>query len=148
MGLPELPWHTPEITGILPHRAPFLLVDSVLSVEPDRRIVGEKSWGLEESLVRTPQGRAMVPATLLMESLAQLGAILILMKEENQGKIIYFMGIDKVRYRRPVLGGERARMNATVVRLRSRVGTLSGEAYVDGRLVANGTMTFALGAEA
>ena len=148
LGLPALPWQQREITSILPHRPPFLFVDRVLEVEPDRRIRGEKWWAASEGLITTRNGRAMVPASLLMEAMAQLGASLILMKEENRGKIIYFMGIEKVRYRSPLAAGETLSMEAEVVRLRARIGTLTGRAEVAGRAVANGTMHFALGAEA
>ena len=145
MAIAPLPWHGPQIEAVLPHRPPILLVDRVQSIEPDRSIAGERVWGASDAQSLTPDGRAMVPISLLTESMAQLGAILILMKDENRGRLIYFMGIDRVRYRAPVLAGDTVEMHAQVVRLRSRVGILTGQAKVGGRLVADGTMRFALG---
>ena len=145
MDLPQLPWGPPEITRILPHRPPFLLVDRVLGVEPDQRIVGEKLWVQDGALHHDVAGRPLVPASLVMEAMAQLGAILILLEPDKRGRIIYFMGIERVRYRSPVRPGDTLAMEARVVRLRSRVGTLRGSALVGGRRVADGTMHFALG---
>jgi 3-hydroxyacyl-[acyl-carrier-protein] dehydratase len=71
--------------------------------------------------------------------------VLILSRPENRGRLIYFMGIDRVRYRRPVVAGDQVRLEAEVVRMRSRMGSLSGRAFVDGNLVCEGQMAFALG---
>ena len=87
----------------------------------------------------------MLPASILTEAMAQAGAVLILAKPENRSRLIYFVGIDRVRYRRPVVAGDQVRLEATVVRLRSRMGSLRGVARVDGSVVCEGQMTFALG---
>ena len=87
----------------------------------------------------------MLPPTILTEAVAQVGAIMILAKPENREKLIYFMGIERVRYRRPVHPGDQVVIEAVVRRLRSRMGVLRGVARVDGRVVVEGTMTFALG---
>ena len=87
----------------------------------------------------------MLPATILTEAIAQVGAILILSKPENREKLIFFMGIERVRYRRPVHPGDVVEIEAVVKRLRSRMGVLSGAARVNGKVVCDGTMTFALG---
>src|SRR5213076_1268202 len=87
----------------------------------------------------------VLPATILTEAVAQVGAILILSKPENREKLIFFMGIDRVRYRQPVRPGDVVEIEASVKRLRSRMGQLEGVARVDGRIVIHGTMTFALG---
>ncbi len=87
----------------------------------------------------------MLPPTILTEAVAQVGAIMILAKPENREKLIYFMGIERVRYRRPVHPGDVVEIEATVRRLRSRVGVLRGIARVDGKVAVEGTMTFALG---
>jgi 3-hydroxyacyl-[acyl-carrier-protein] dehydratase len=145
MDLP-LPLDYAAIERILPHRYPFLLVDRITAFEVDKRIVGVKNISQNERYLSRPPGRAPVlPPTVLTEAVAQVGAILILAKPENREKLIYFMGIEKVRYRRPVRPGEVVEIEATVVRLRSRMGVLHGIARVDGRMVAEGTMTFALG---
>ena len=86
-----------------------------------------------------------MPFTILTEAVAQVGAIMILAKPENREKLIFFMGIDRVRYRHPVVAGDRVEITATVRRLRSRMGTLHGVARVNGRVCAEGTMTFAIG---
>jgi 3-hydroxyacyl-[acyl-carrier-protein] dehydratase len=145
MELP-LPLDYAAIERILPHRYPFLLVDRITAFEVDKRIVGVKNISQNERYLSHPPGRTPVlPSTVLTEAVAQVGAILILAKPENREKLIYFMGIEKVRYRRPVRPGEVVEIEANVVRLRSRMGVLHGVARVDGRTVAEGTMTFALG---
>jgi 3-hydroxyacyl-[acyl-carrier-protein] dehydratase len=87
----------------------------------------------------------VLPPTILTEAVAQVGAIMILSKPENREKLIYFMGIEKVRYRTPVRPGDVVVIEALVKRLRSRMGLLRGIARVEGEVVAEGTMTFALG---
>lgn len=142
---PELPLDYTAIERILPHRYPFLLVDRVTELEPDRRIVGIKNVSQgERYLWKGPEERPVLPATILTEAVAQVGAILILSKPENREKLIVFMGIERVRYRRPVYPGDVVEIEAVVKRLRSRMGSLSGAARVNGHVVCEGTMTFAL----
>lgn len=141
-----LPLDYAAIERILPHRYPFLLVDRITEFEVDKRIVGIKNVSLNERyLWHQPGGRPVLPPTILTEAVAQVGAIMILAKPENREKLIYFMGIERVRYRRPVHPGDVVVIEATVQRLRSRMGQLRGVATVDGRAVCEGTMTFALG---
>ncbi len=142
-----LPLDYQAIERILPHRYPFLLVDRITEFETDRRIVGIKNVAhTEHILFRRPGQRAVLPPTILTEAVAQVGAILILGKPENRGRLIFFMGIDRVRYRRPVYAGDVVVIEANVVRLRSRMGTLKGTGRVNGEVVLDGMMTFALGA--
>jgi 3-hydroxyacyl-[acyl-carrier-protein] dehydratase len=141
----RLPLDYSAIERILPHRYPFLLVDRVTAFEPDQRIVGVKNVTLNERLLsRQPGERPSLPPTLLTEAVAQVGAILILSKPENSKKLIVFMGIKRVRFRRPVYPGDVVEIEAIVERLRSRMGVLSGVARVNGAVVCDGTMTFAL----
>src|ERR1700686_349000 len=134
------------IERILPHRYPFLLVDRITEFEVDKRIVGIKNVSLNERyLSHGTNGSPVLPATILTEAVAQVGAIMILAKPENRQRLIYFMGIERVRYRRPVRPGDVVEIEATVLRLRSRMGLLKGIARVDGKVVVEGTMTFALG---
>jgi len=142
-----LPLDYTAIERILPHRYPFLLVDRITEFEPDKRIVGVKNVSLNErNLAHPPEGGAPVlPPTILTEAVAQVGAIMILSKPENQQKLIFFMGIEKVRFRRPVHPGDVVEIEAEVKRLRSRMGVLRGVARVGGKVVVEGTMTFALG---
>jgi 3-hydroxyacyl-[acyl-carrier-protein] dehydratase len=142
-----LPLDYSAIERILPHRYPFLLVDRITELEPDTRIVGIKNVTLNERyLSRAPGERPSLPPTILTEAVAQVGAILILSKPENREKLPFFMGIERVRYRRPVHPGDTVEVEACVRRLRSRMGQLDGFARVDGHVVLAGTMTFALGA--
>jgi 3-hydroxyacyl-[acyl-carrier-protein] dehydratase len=142
----SLPLDYAAIERILPHRYPFLLVDRITEFEPDKRIVGIKNVSLNERyLAQGPGERPVLPPTILTEAVAQVGAIMILAKPENREKLIYFMGIERVRYRHPVHPGDTVVIEALVRRLRSRMGVLRGIARVDGRVVVEGTMTFALG---
>ena len=142
----QLPLDYAAIGRILPHRYPFLLVDRVIALEPDRRIVGIKNVSLSERFLwQGANERPVLPPTILTEAIAQVGAILILVKPENNGRIPFFTGIERVRYRRPVHPGDTVEIEAVVKRLRSRMGVLSGAARVNGKVVCNGTMTFALG---
>ena len=142
----QLPLDYTAIERILPHRYPFLLVDRVTELEPDKRIVGIKNVSLNERhLSREANGQPVLPPTILTEVIAQVGAILILAKPENRQRLPFFAGIKRVRYRRPVYPGDVVVIEANVVRLRSRMGLLQGVARVDGKAVIEGTMTFALG---
>jgi 3-hydroxyacyl-[acyl-carrier-protein] dehydratase len=121
----QLPFDQTIIQRILPHRYPFLLVDRITEFEPDTRIVGIKNVAAGEQVL----------------------AIMILAKPENRDKLIFFMGIDHVRFRKPVYAGDQVVITATVKRLRAKMGWLHGIARVNGEVCAEGTMTFALGAK-
>jgi 3-hydroxyacyl-[acyl-carrier-protein] dehydratase len=142
----QLPLDYQAIERILPHRFPFLLVDRIIAFEADKRIVGIKNISANDHYLSREAGLAPVlPPTILTEAVAQVGAIMILVKPENRDRLIFFMGIEHVRYRRPVHPGDIVEIEATVRRLRSRMGVLHGIARVDGRRAVEGTMTFALG---
>ena len=141
-----LPLDYTAIERILPHRYPFLLVDRIVEFEEDTRIVGIKNVSLNERYLARRKGeQPVLPPSILTEAVAQVGAILILAKPENREKLIYFREVERVRYHRPVHPGDVVRIEASVVRLRSRVGQLSGVARVDSEIVLDGLMTFALG---
>lgn len=141
----KLPLEVEDIKRILPHRYPFLLVDRIVEFEAERRIVGIKNVSSDERyFIAGPGGQPILPASILTEAAAQAGAILVLVKPENANRLIYFMGIDRVRYRRPVTAGDSVHLEATVVRLRSKMGVLRGIARVAGQVVCEGQMTFAL----
>ncbi|HXY38533.1 MAG TPA: 3-hydroxyacyl-ACP dehydratase FabZ [Vicinamibacteria bacterium] len=146
MTSPRLPLEIEDIKAILPHRSPFLLVDRILELEEDRRVVGLKNVTTNERyFIAGPGGVPTLPATIITEAMAQAGAVLILWKPENRSRLVYFMGIDHVRYRRPVVAGDQLILQGEVIRLRSRMGSLRGTALVDGKVVCQGEMTFALG---
>jgi 3-hydroxyacyl-[acyl-carrier-protein] dehydratase len=141
-----LPLDHSAIERILLHRYPFLLVDRVTELEIDRRIVGIKNVSRNDHyLSRESSGASVFPPTLLTEAIAQVGAILILAKPENRQRLPLLAGIKRFRFRRPVLPGDVVEMEAIVVRLGSRMGVLEGAARVDGKVVADGMMTCALG---
>ncbi len=143
---PTLPLDYAAIERILPHRYPFLLVDRIIQFEPDKRIVGIKNVSRNERYLSpiADDGRPALPPTILTEAVAQVGAILILSKPENRDRLIYFMGIERVRFRGAARPGDTVEIEALVKRLRSRMGVLTGHARVNGKVIAHGTMTFAL----
>lgn len=135
-----------EIMALLPHRYPFLLVDRVLELEPGVRAVGEKLVTINEPFF---QGHfpdfPIMPGVLIVEALAQTGAVAVLSLEEYRGKLAFFAGIDKVRFRRPVHPGDTLRLEVTMEKLRRSVGKGAGKATVAGQLVCEGEILFALG---
>jgi 3-hydroxyacyl-[acyl-carrier-protein] dehydratase len=142
-----LPLDHAAIERILPHRYPFLLVDRVTEFEEDKRIVGIKNVSRNERyLSHELNGAPALPPTILTEAVAQVGAILILAKPENRQRLPFFAGIKRVRFRHPVHPGDVLEIEANVVRLRTKMGVLKGVARVGGKIVFEGTMTFALGA--
>jgi 3-hydroxyacyl-[acyl-carrier-protein] dehydratase len=141
-----LPLDHAAIERILLHRYPFLFVDRITEFEVDKRIVGIKNVSLNERyLSNDVNGSPVLPPTILTETVAQVGAIMILAKPENRQRLIVFAGIKRVRFRGPVCPGDVVVIEANVVRLRSRMGMLQGVARVNGKPVMDGTMTFALG---
>ena len=146
MSTLSLPIEIEGIKKILPHRHPFLFVDRIVALEPDKRIVGIKNVTSDERyFIAGPGGIPVLPASILTEALAQVGAVLVLSKPENRSRLVYFMGIDRVRYRRPVRAGDTVELEAIVVRLRAKMGSFRGVARVGGVVVCEGQMTFALG---
>jgi len=137
---------TQEIMEIIPHRYPFLLVDRILELEPGVRALGEKLVTINEPFF---QGHfpdmPIKPGVLIVEALAQTGAVATLSQPENKGKLAFFAGIDTVRFRRPVRPGDTLRMEVTLDKIRRGVGKGQGKATVDGQLVCEGGIMFALG---
>ena len=129
------------IKEILPHRDPFLFVDVVTEVEPGKRIVGElHADGSKFFFARSE----FVPSTLLTEAMAQVGAILVLYPEEHRGRTIYFRSIKACSFEAPIPIGSKLRIEADVIKLRGRFGSLSVTAYLDTTVAATGVMSFAL----
>lgn len=147
MTAPSLPLDYTAIERILPHRYPFLLVDRITEFEPDRRILGIKHVTASERYVSAsgPDGGLVLPPTILTEALAQVGAVMILSKPEHRNRLILFAGIERVRFRDVARPGDVVELEAIAKRLRSRMGLLQGTARVNGRVIAHGSMTFALG---
>ncbi|CCQ95762.1 (3R)-hydroxymyristoyl-(acyl carrier protein) dehydratase [[Clostridium] ultunense Esp] len=135
-----------EIKEVIPHRPPFLLIDKILEVEAGVRAVGVKCVSMNEPFFQGhfPQ-YAVMPGVLIVEALAQVGAFAILIKEENRGKLAFFAGIDRFRFRDPVRPGDTLRLEVEITRLKGSIGKGEGRAYVGEKLVADGELMFALG---
>jgi len=130
-------WDIQAITQIMPHRYPFLLIDRVLELTDDH-VVGIKNVTLNEPFfVGHFPGHPIMPAVLIVEAMAQTGGILLLNKMDRpKEKLVYFMGIDNAKFRRPVRPGDQLRFELTLVRLKGRICKMTGKAFVDGNLVA------------
>jgi beta-hydroxyacyl-ACP dehydratase FabZ len=126
------------IQQILPHRYPFLLVDRIIELVPGTRIVGIKQVTINESFFEGHfPGAPVMPGVLVVEAMAQVGAVYALNQMENRDqKLVLFSGIDKARFRRPVVPGDTLTITVTPVRVGSRVQRMRGEAHVDGQLAA------------
>ncbi len=130
-----------DITGILdciPHRYPFLLLDRVLEIDPRRRIVALKSVSFNEPFFQGHfPGAPIMPGVLIVEAMAQAGAVLLLHDMADRGsKLVYFTGIDSARFRRTVVPGDQLRLTVEVLKLRSKTCKMKAAAEVDGQLAA------------
>ena len=135
-----------EIMKIIPHRQPMLLVDGVEIVEEDKKAVGFKGVTYNEPYFagHFPQEPVM-PGVLIMEAMAQTTAVLLLNKEEMRGKVGYYAGINKAKFRKKVVPGSMLRMEVEVIRQRGPLAVAYGKAYTDEGLAAEGKMTFMIG---
>jgi UDP-3-O-[3-hydroxymyristoyl] N-acetylglucosamine deacetylase/3-hydroxyacyl-[acyl-carrier-protein] dehydratase len=134
------------IQKILPHRYPFLLVDKIVDFRLDEKVVGVKNVTLNEPFFQGHfPGQPVMPGVLIIEALAQAGGVLMLNGLENPGnKLVYFMSINNVKFRRPVVPGDQLVLDVQMVSRRSKVIQVRGQAYVDGNLVAEGDFTAAI----
>jgi len=135
----------PEIEAILPHREPFLLIDEVLELEPGERVVARKTVREDEwYLAGHFPGRPVMPGVLIVEGMAQTGAVAVLSQEENRGRLALFAGIDDVRFKRIVEPGDELVYECTLEAVRGPVGKGKATARVGDKLAARGTLTFAV----
>jgi beta-hydroxyacyl-ACP dehydratase FabZ len=131
-----------EIFDILPHRYPFLLVDRILEIELDKRVVGIKNVTINEPFFQGHfPGHPIMPGVLLLEAMAQTGGVLAMRSAEAAGmdikqKVIYFMTIDKVKFRKPVIPGDQIRFELDLLKARSKIMGFKAKALVDGAVVA------------
>jgi 3-hydroxyacyl-[acyl-carrier-protein] dehydratase len=133
------------IMAVIPHRYPFLLVDSIVEHEPGQRAVGLKNVTVNEPYF---QGHfpdyPVMPGVLVIEALAQVGAFALLSLSDNRGKLAFFAGIDKVRFKRQVRPGDTLRLETEITRVRAGVGFGTATATIDGELVCTGELMFAI----
>ena len=140
-----LPLDRAAIEAILPHREPFLLIDEVLELEPGERVVARKRVRADEWYLRGHfPGRPVMPGVLIVEAMAQTGAVAVLSEEENRGRLALFAGIDDTRFKRIVEPGDELELECTLEQVRGPVGKGKARATVDGQLAARGTLTFAV----
>jgi 3-hydroxyacyl-[acyl-carrier-protein] dehydratase len=131
------------IEEILPHRPPFLLLDEVLELEPGSRVVARKTVRDEDCAGHFP-GNPIMPGVLMVEALAQAGAVAVLAEPANRGKLALFAGIDDVRFKRVVRPGDELTLECEIDQVRGPVGRGKARATVDGKLAVRGTLTFAV----
>jgi 3-hydroxyacyl-[acyl-carrier-protein] dehydratase len=140
-----LPLDRAAIEAILPHREPFLLIDEVLELEPGERVVARKQVRDDEWYLRGHfPGRPVMPGVLIVEAMAQTGAVAVLSEEENRGRLALFAGIDDTRFKRIVEPGDALELECTLEQVRGPIGKGKARATVDGELAARGTLTFAV----
>jgi 3-hydroxyacyl-[acyl-carrier-protein] dehydratase len=134
-----------EIQKMIPHRPPFLLVDRILEMEPGKRAVGLKNVTINEPFFigHFPEYPVM-PGVLITEALAQVGATALLSLEDNQGKIGFLAGLDGFRFRRQVVPGDTLRLEVEIIRFKGSIGKGKAVATVEGQVVAEGEIMFAL----
>ena len=137
---------TKEIMEIIPHRQPFLLIDTIEELEEGKRALGKKCVSYNEPFFggHFPQEPVM-PGVLIVEAMAQVGAVALLCKEEFKGKTAYFGGINSAKFKNKVVPGDVLKLEVEITKQKGPIGVGVGKAYVDGKLVTQAELTFAIG---
>ena len=135
-----------EIKSVLPHRYPFLLVDRIEELQSGEKVVGIKNVTVNEEFFQGHYpGHPIMPGVLIVEAMAQVGGLLMLESVENpEEKLPFFAGIDKAKFRRPVVPGDQLKIEGEVIKLRGRIGKISAKSYVDDELAAEAELMFAI----
>lgn len=137
-----------EIQRIIPHRYPFLLIDRIEQVVPGKSAIGYKNVTVNEYFFQGHfPGEMVMPGVLIIESLAQVGAVAILIEEQNKGKLAYFGGINKARFKQKVIPGDSLRLETNIIKQRGPIGIGEAIASVNGKIVAEAELIFAIGKE-
>lgn len=135
-----------EIMDIIPHRYPFLLIDTIEELEEGVRALGKKCVSVNEPYFRGHfPGNPVMPGVLIMEALAQVGAVAILSRPEWKGRTAYFAGIDKAKFRKKVLPGDVLMLETEIIKVKGSIGVGKARAFVDGKVAAEAELTFAVG---
>jgi len=137
-----------EIMEILPHRYPFLMVDRIVEMDKEAGpVVGIKNLTMNEEFFQGHfPGNPVMPGVLQMEAMAQVAGVMLNSREGNEGKVAYFMSMNKVKFRKMVVPGDQLRIEIEPLRIRSRMATVQGKAYVGEDLVSEAELTFGYGA--
>lgn len=135
-----------QIQQIIPHRYPFLMVDRITELEEGKRAVGLKNVTINEEYFNGHfPGYPVMPGVLIVEALAQVGAVAMLQKEENRGRLAFFAGIDNCRFKRQVVPGDTLKLEVEITRMRGSIGKGKAIATVEGEVACETEITFALG---
>jgi len=141
----DVPFGRDAIEAILPHRDPFLLLDEVVELDPGKRVVARREVRAEDPWFAGHfPGRPVMPGVLIVEAMAQAGAVAVLCEEENRGKIAFFAGIDECRFKRIVEPGDTLTLTCEIDQVRGPIGRGKATAHVGDQLAARGTLTFAV----
>ncbi|MDF2542819.1 MAG: hypothetical protein K0S47_2537 [Herbinix sp.] len=134
-----------EIQNIIPHRPPFLLIDRIDELEPGKRAVGRKGVTMNEPFFAGHfPGKAVMPGVLILEALAQTGAVVMLSREENKGKKAFFGGMDKVKFKRQVVPGDVLTLEVEIIKDKGIFGVGKAVAYVEDKVAVEAILTFAI----
>ncbi|MCI8875748.1 MAG: 3-hydroxyacyl-ACP dehydratase FabZ [Lachnospiraceae bacterium] len=141
-------YSTKQIMEIIPHRQPFLLIDTIEEVEEGKRAVGKKCVSYNEPFFAGHfPGEPVMPGVLIIEAMAQVGAVAILSRPENKGKTAYFAGINNAKFKNKVLPGDVLELELEIIKEKGPIGIGKGTARVNGKLAASAELTFAIGGE-